>query len=544
MNILLLKAWLRENGPGLIGANVRGAVQQGPRSCLLELTLDSRAQAVLLVSALEEYPALALLDNADTLPENSATESNFVKALNFHIAGYRISSITQYGYDRSVLFALEHVDKYGKKTRKVLRHELPGRSANTFLISERDMLVSMFKAVRRDQSRVRQIITGKPLPDPPPLGKFVAADGSVDDLAGELSSMAVKVGLERQDSLKEFFTRSVAGVDVKLWPLLEPLLPVDYDLGAVHQFIRELQRGDYTAQLFGFTAKRRANDVALELWRKASSKRGKGKAGKPDAQRERLGARLDQLHEQRMLSERADEVEHLALELLKESSVEQRELSDGERLAQWQAANPEWAEQVSLGKSLYDNAQELNQYAQRLRRGEDKLKRLIVETEAELARLERTPVKGRQPQRKKADPLAAHQSKLAKQGVKHLRFVSSDGLHIVVGVNDRSNDGLIRVFGHGKHLWLHARDYPGSHVIVLSKAEDVPQRTLEEAAVIAAHYSKGSGEADVDVSYLPVRLLRRPKNAKPGQVLLTDEKVVAVRPRQFAALKDKLRYAE
>jgi predicted ribosome quality control (RQC) complex YloA/Tae2 family protein len=235
-------------------------------------------------------------------------------------------------------------------------------------------------------------------------------------------------------------------------------------------------------------------------------------------------------------------VEQLALELLRRA--EQLDAGDGaaRHLADWQQEHPDWADQVSLDRSAYDNAQELVHYAQRLRRGVDTLEGKIATAQAELARIERGAPAGAR-KRKAADPLASASKRLERDGIKYLRFLSSDGMHIVCGVSDRSNDGLLRAFGSSRHLWLHARDFSGSHVIVLSGGQDVPRRTLEEAAVVAAWHSKGRRDTDVDVSYLPLKHLRRVKGGKPGHVLKTQENVISVRPARFEAIRDRLHYS-
>ncbi len=539
MNVLLLKAWLREQGPRLIGARLRSAHQQGPRSVLLELVAEERP-LWLLVSVLEEWPALIVVESPGELPDSVATESNFCKALNFHLVGYQLTSILQLGLDRSVVLTFSQRDQYGKVSLKTLRHELVGRSANAFIISERGMVVSQFKQVRREQNRVRQIETGKPLPPPPPLGKFIAGEASVEALAEEFMLLAGKHGIESESTLEQFFTRRVAGVDLKLWPAIEPLLPVEYNLDALYDFICQLQNGDFTAQLFNLGHGSSANDLALAQWLEHAGKRGGGRANKPDLERERLGVRLDQLREQLALSYRADEIEQAGLELLRQTGVVDAP-PDSELLKRFLETHSWLSDQVSLDKPAYDNAQALVTYAQRQRRGQDKLQQLITRTEEALTRLERVPVKPAS-RRTPVDPVKAQQVRLDKYGVKHLRFVSSDGFHIVVGVNDRSNDGLLRVFGSGRNLWLHVRDYPGSHVIVLTAGQEAPWRTIEEAALIAAYYSKGSEETDIEVSYLEIKHLRRPKNAKPGQVLISNEKTITVRPAHFLALKEELQY--
>jgi predicted ribosome quality control (RQC) complex YloA/Tae2 family protein len=540
MNVLLLKAWLAEEGPALIGARLSVVRQHDKRSLLLDLAGESGA-FTLLLSVLEEFPTLAVVHGDEQLEESAEPESNFAKALNFHLSGYRLASIEQAGFDRSVLFTFRQRDSYGEERLKVLRHELVGRSSNAFLISERGMVVSTFKRVRREQNRVRQVITGKALPDPPPLNKFIAASADADELAGELAELAGREGLSAEGTLEGFFTHRVAGCDVKLWPALEPLLPVEYDLDTLLEFISRLQRGELTAQLFELAERGDANRLALASWRRARRKRGL-KPSPTDVERDRAAVRLDQLREQQRLAERADEVEQLALEILKQSERIDQAGEAGEYIARWMKAHPAWAEQVSPAASVYDNAQELVHYAQRLRRGQDKLDSLVKAAEAELTRIERgTPSK---PKRKaRRDPLAASNQRLERGGAKFLRFISSDGFTIVCGVNDKSNDALLREFGSGRHLWLHARDYAGSHVIVLSAGAQVPPQTLEEAALVAAWHSQGRKESELEVSYLPLKHVRRVKGGKPGQVLKTSEKVISVRPARFEAIRDRLHYS-
>ena len=542
VNVLLLKRWLREEGPALIGCRISSASQYDERSMLLQFACEDGPR-YLLASVLEEFPALFMVDDPEGLSEHSAEESNFVKAVNFHLAGYQLDSISQAGFDRSVVFHFSSRDIYGRETVKLLRIELVSRASNAFIISDRDMVISIFKRVRHHQNRVRRIITGKPLPAPPELGKYIAAESSPDDLAGELADLAGRDGVEDPDSIKSFFTHRVACCDMRLWREVENLLPVEYDLNTLHDFIVALQRGDLTARLFDLKAKGDANTVTRGLWETARRKRGM-KSRQPDQARRKVANRLDQLLQQRRQAERADEVEQLALEMLRRSGEVDGDEAAGAYLRGWRETHPDFAAQVSLDRSAYDNAQELVHYAQRLRRGRDKLNELIKRTEAELVKAEQARKSGpRRPKpERKVDPVRQQQRRLERDGVKYHRFRSSDGFHILCGINDRSNDGLIRVFGSGRHLWLHVRDYPGSHVIILNAGQQVPPRTLEEAALVAAHHSQGRKETDLEVSYLPMKQLRRPRGGKPGQVLKMSEKVITVRPAEFEALKQRLSY--
>ncbi|MCC6742667.1 MAG: DUF814 domain-containing protein, partial [Acidobacteria bacterium] len=111
------------------------------------------------------------------------------------------------------------------------------------------------------------------------------------------------------------------------------------------------------------------------------------------------------------------------------------------------------------------------------------------------------------------------------------RFVSSDGYEILVGRTSSANDEITFKVARPSDIWLHAADYPGSHVIVrLARRGDVPHRTLLEAAQLAAFYSQAKDEALVDVRYVQRKFVSKPRGAAPGLVRLHRFKTIAVRP--------------
>jgi predicted ribosome quality control (RQC) complex YloA/Tae2 family protein len=123
------------------------------------------------------------------------------------------------------------------------------------------------------------------------------------------------------------------------------------------------------------------------------------------------------------------------------------------------------------------------------------------------------------------------------------RFVSSDGYPILVGRNDRENDEITFRVANGRDLWLHARDYPGSHVIVrLPKGVDLPRSTLTEAAMLALKYSKAAKAGKGEVTYCYAKNIRKPKGMGPGKVLVNQEKSIMVRidPEKIQKMKDSM----
>ena len=112
------------------------------------------------------------------------------------------------------------------------------------------------------------------------------------------------------------------------------------------------------------------------------------------------------------------------------------------------------------------------------------------------------------------------------------RFRSSDGYEIVVGRNDRENDALTFRVARPHDLWLHAADYPGSHVLVRNPSrESVPHRTITEAAEIAAFYSQAKREGKAAVHYTQKKFVSKPPRSKPGLVRLSEFKTILVEPR-------------
>ena len=102
---------------------------------------------------------------------------------------------------------------------------------------------------------------------------------------------------------------------------------------------------------------------------------------------------------------------------------------------------------------------------------------------------------------------------------KPLHYLSSDGYHIYVGKNNLQNDWLTFEFAVGNDWWFHAKNTPGSHVVVRTNGDELPDRTFEEAGRLAAYYSKARGGEKVEIDYIEKKHVKKPKGAKPGFVV-------------------------
>ena len=109
-------------------------------------------------------------------------------------------------------------------------------------------------------------------------------------------------------------------------------------------------------------------------------------------------------------------------------------------------------------------------------------------------------------------------------------YISSDGFHIYVGKNNKQNDYLTLRFAHKEDLWLHIQNQPGSHVIITKKNNSISDTSLEEAATLAAYYSKGKNSSNVAIDYTERKNVKKPKNAKTGMVIYENFNTIFVTP--------------
>jgi predicted ribosome quality control (RQC) complex YloA/Tae2 family protein len=122
------------------------------------------------------------------------------------------------------------------------------------------------------------------------------------------------------------------------------------------------------------------------------------------------------------------------------------------------------------------------------------------------------------------------------------RFISTDGIEIIVGRTDRENEEITFKVANGRDLWLHARDYPGSHVVArLPKNAEPSQATLRECAMLAIHYSKAAKAGKGEVAYCRAKDVTKPKGAPPGKVYIRGGKAmqVKVEPEKIKEMKER-----
>lgn len=111
-------------------------------------------------------------------------------------------------------------------------------------------------------------------------------------------------------------------------------------------------------------------------------------------------------------------------------------------------------------------------------------------------------------------------------------YTSSDGFTIYVGRNNKQNDKLTLKTARNYDMWLHTKDIPGSHVIIVSDNREITDTAILEAASLAAYNSKAKESDNVPVDYTIVKNVSKPSGAKPGMVIYVNNRTVYVTPKE------------
>ncbi len=113
-----------------------------------------------------------------------------------------------------------------------------------------------------------------------------------------------------------------------------------------------------------------------------------------------------------------------------------------------------------------------------------------------------------------------------------MKFISCEGYEILVGRNNMQNDLLTLKTAGASDIWLHTKDIAGSHVIIRTKNNGTPltEKTILEAAQLAAYHSKARSSSKVPVDYTMVKFVKKPAGAKPGMVIFTNNKTLYITP--------------
>lgn len=433
----------------------------------------------LFISANPGQPRIYLISRrARDLEKQSSAPSAFGQAMRTNLAGGKLLSIKQDQAERVVRFDFLGQDEMGELHSRELIAQLTGRSANLFVLNAQGRITQSLRSLKGSGQQVGEryeapSARAKSISNEPPLekGGFESFSEAADDYYHRL---AVSQAFDaRADSARA---------------------RLRHDIARLKKLKRHLQ-----ADL----------------------------AGHGDAeQHKRLG------------------------DLLLANIATAARLSNKVTLSDFYTEGAPLIEiEVDENSTLQDEAARCFARYSKAKRAAREIAKRLAEAKEQLARLEASQAELEpivlardeiafalfcgQPRRKKPSRAEAEKKKPAEKIPGARRYLSSDGYEILVGRAARDNDHLTFRVARPHDLWLHAGDYPGSHVIVRnSSRKEFPHRTVIEAAQLAAKFSQASKDAKVVVHYTQRKFLSKPKGAAPGLVRMSSFRTVTVEPQE------------
>ena len=520
-------------------------------------------------------------------PENPAQPPMFCMLLRKRLTGGRLTAIRQDGWERALYLDFACINELGDPVQLTLAVEIMGRYSNIILMQSDGTVIDAIKRVDPEMSSVRPILPGvhyaPPPADPGRLdlsactpAQVVAAVRAGKDAPLSKALLAVSQGLSPL-SCREIAYRATGGQDPaisalspKEWEKLEDCLrrtqdavregrnripylllrpdgtPLEFSFQPIIQYGLEAQGREmdsFSALLDAFYARR----AAAERMKTRSHDLLRVLTNASDRIRRKL------THQQQELAASADrdtlrlygDIINANLHLIPPGA------DSAQLINYYDEACAPVTVPLDPALSASANAQRYYKEYRKAQTAEAMLTRHIAAGQEELAYID--TVFDALSRAATAQELEAVRQELESTGylrrpkgkqkptppLKPLAFCSDDGFTILVGRNNVENDRLTLRTAKGGDWWLHTKSVPGSHVIIITQGRTPPQRTVEQAAILAATYSKAAASVQVPVDYTAARYVKKPAGAKPGRVVYTDYRTAYVNPDP--ALAQRLR---
>ena len=557
LDAVTVSALAKELNERLEGGRI-DKVQQPERDMLL-LSLRAKGENLRLVIAAGTGNARAGITRVSF--ENPAEPPMFCMLMRKHLIGARILSVTQPEYERMLIFTLDTHDELGVQSEKKLAVELIGRSANAVLIGADGRIIDCMRRMDFAGDALRRMLPGMIYRLPPKQEKpvFFALDAVQRHALIAAADKTAPVDKWLMDSFSalsplicrelayrcsndyanlpdacDALCEAAAAGELAPWLISIDGKPKDFSFMAISQYgpAAQLERYDsFSEMLDAFYARR---DRA-EQQRRRSHDLTKTVRTLRDRQQRKLAAQREELRR----TEGREDIRHQA-ELVTANIYRLRR---GDRSLEcedyYDPACPVVHIELDPLKTPQQNAAALYKEYNKLKAAEQHLTVLTREGERQLDYLNSVldEIERAETDRDLSDirrELTETGYIRARKGGKAervkpqspLKFVSDDGLEILVGRSNAQNDELTLKLARRTDYWLHTQRVHGSHVIIRCEGEVPPPCTLEQAASIAAYYSQARGAGKVQVDYTMVRNVRKPSGALPGKVIYTDYKTI------------------
>ena len=531
-----------------------------PENDELLLTVKTAdGQRRLLLSADASLPLAYLTTQNKPSP---MTAPGFCMLLRKHLQNGRITAVTQPGLERIIHIDVEHLDEMGDLRKKTLIIEIMGKHSNIIFCNEDGTILDSIKHVSGLVSSVREVLPGKPY-------FVVQTQDKLNPLSCEQESFVTAVAA-RPAALYKAIYLSYTGVSPILAQEVCHRSGLDGDsptaafspreLEKAYQTFREMMdqvRDGNFAPAIAYTGRQPVEYAALPLTLYGGESDSLRPFDSVSALLEQYYAEKNTLTRIRQRSSDLRRVVQTALERnVKKYDLQMQQIKDTEKRDKYrvygellntygynvpegsrsmEALNYYTNETVTIpldpDMTPAENAKRYFDKYGKLKRTYEALSVLTEEVKAEIEHLE--SIATALDIALQEEDLAQIREELAASGYIHRRggkrekitskpfhYVSSDGFHMYVGKNNYQNDELTFKFATGNDWWFHAKGMPGSHVVVKCEGADtLPDRTFEEAARLAAYYSKGRSQEKVEIDYIQKKHVKKPNGAKPGFVV-------------------------
>ncbi|AQP52853.1 hypothetical protein CBF34_10615 [Vagococcus penaei] len=508
----------------------------------------------LLLSA---HPSYARVQLTTITYKNPMTPPNFCMILRKYLEGSILTAITQIDNDRIIHLSFSSRNELGDLEEIVLVVELMGRHSNIILLNKQThKIIDTIKHIGSSQNTYRLLLPGATYINPPTtnqLNPFNVSTNRLFELMHTSDEITVSQimttfqGIGRDTANEIVYRMKQSPKDkLKQWQQffddlmthLKPtlttcdgkdyLLPIPFQsiVGNSISFNTLSQLLDYFYE--GKAERDRVKQQAGELIRKVSN------------DQEKIKKKLKKL-EQSLIDADNAEIFRIKGELLTTYLHDVPRGVPEITLANYYEENEPITITLNMALSPNQNAQKYFQRYQKLKNGVKIVKEQIsiakfdlIYLESVLSQLEiASPkdidmIREELIEEKYIKPKRQELKKKKHAKSKPEEFKASDGTTILVGRNNLQNDLLTLKQAKKTDFWLHAKDIPGSHVIV--KSDKPSEQTLLEAAELAAYYSKYRLSSHVPVDYVQVKHIKKPNGAKPGYVIYDNQKTLSVTP--------------
>ena len=454
--------------------------QLSPSSLAVDFGL--KGEGYLFISIEPAAPRLYLVKRSvRELEKGSMPPSVFTQSLRANLGGGNVVSITKDEAERVVRISFAVTDELGDPQHFNLVAQLTGRSANLFLLNSAATIIHAWRPPKGEGQQPGQLYC------PPTL-----------QVKGVPAETVNPVSSEARLARGKFASISAAA----------------------DQHYRALEVAHQFDSLAGSLLTKLRKEIARRKKLQANLEKDLSAHGNPD-EHKRLGdLLLANIANAKRLGSKVSLTDYYAegAPTIEIEIDENESLQDaaGQFFSRYTKAKRAIEE---IGTRLLLLNRELNEFDEKRSRLEEAIANRDLAAIAEFEKPKTKPARDRKKQK----------ASLALPGMR--RYQSSDGYEVLVGRTARDNDQLTFRVARPNDLWLHAGDYPGSHVIVRNSSRgDIPHRTILEAAQLAGKFSQASKDSKVAIHYTRRKFLSKPKGAAPGLVRMSSFKTITVEP--------------